>query len=66
MAREPTGRWATSSIAAEPTTPPAPTPRPGDPRRYLIVALDTGAQHGAAVGVDIRMAGSAQIYGNDL
>lgn len=36
------------------------------PPRYLIVALDTVAQHGAAVGVDIRMAGSAQIYGNDL
>jgi hypothetical protein len=39
---------------------------PGDPRQYLIVALDTAVQRGAAVGVDVRLAGSATIYSNDL
>jgi hypothetical protein len=39
---------------------------PGDPRQYLIVALDTAMQRGAAVGVDLRLAGSAKIYSSDL
>jgi hypothetical protein len=40
--------------------------RPGDPRQYLIVQLDTTERHAAAIGVDIRLAGSAQVYSNDL
>jgi hypothetical protein len=39
---------------------------PGDPRQYLIVQLDATARQAAAVGVDIRFAGSAQVYSNDL
>jgi hypothetical protein len=39
---------------------------PGDPRQYLIVALDTAVQGGTAVGVDVRLAGSAKVYSNDL
>ena len=44
----------------------AGSPGPGDPRQYLIVALDSSAQRAAAVGVDIRLAGSSQTYSNDL
>lgn len=39
---------------------------PGDPRQYLIVALDSSARRTAAVGVDLRLAGSSQVYSNDL
>lgn len=39
---------------------------PGDPRQYLIVALDSSAQRAAAVGVDLRLAGSSEIYSSDL
>ncbi|MGI8715185.1 MAG: hypothetical protein ACR2NR_18785 [Solirubrobacteraceae bacterium] len=39
---------------------------PGDPRQYLIVQLDTTAKAVAAVGVDIRLAGSSHVYSNDL
>jgi hypothetical protein len=39
---------------------------PGDPRQYLIIALDSTAQRAAAVGVDIRLSGSSRIYSNDL
>jgi hypothetical protein len=39
---------------------------PGDPRQYLIVALNSTAQRAAAVGVDVRLAGSSQVYSNDL
>jgi hypothetical protein len=39
---------------------------PGDPRQYLIVALHSGAQRAAAVGVDVRLAGSSEIYSSDL
>jgi hypothetical protein len=39
---------------------------PGDPRQYLIVALDTILQRGAAVGVDVRLAGSGTLYSSDL
>ena len=39
---------------------------PGDPRQYLIVALDTAMQRGAAVGVDVRLAGWAKVYSSDL
>ena len=38
---------------------------PGDPRQYLIVALDSTAQRAAAVGIDLRLAGSSVIYSND-
>jgi hypothetical protein len=39
---------------------------PGDPRQYLIVALDTSARRAAAVGVDMRLGGSFQVYSSDL
>ena len=39
---------------------------PGDPRQYLIVALDSTAQRAAAVGVDMRLAGSSEVYSSDL
>jgi hypothetical protein len=39
---------------------------PGDPQQYLTVALDTVPQGVSAVGVDIRLAGSATTYSNDL
>jgi hypothetical protein len=39
---------------------------PGNPRQYLIVALDSSAQRAAAVGVDLRLAGSSEIYSSDL
>jgi hypothetical protein len=39
---------------------------PGNPRQYLIVALDSSAQRAAAVGVDVRLAGSSRVYSSDL
>lgn len=39
---------------------------PGDPRQYLIVALNSTAQRAAAIGVDVRLAGSSGVYSNDL
>lgn len=39
---------------------------PGDPRQYLIVALDSTPQRAAAVGVDVRLSGSSRVYSDDL
>jgi hypothetical protein len=39
---------------------------PGDPRQYLIVQINASVHNVAAVGVDIRLAGSAPTYSNDL
>jgi hypothetical protein len=39
---------------------------PGDPRQYLIVALDTTVTAASGVGVELRLAGSAATYSNDL
>jgi hypothetical protein len=39
---------------------------PGDPHQYLIVALDTVARGAAAVGVDVRLSGSGEVFSNDL
>jgi hypothetical protein len=39
---------------------------PGDPRQYLILQIDSSVRNVAAVGVDLRLAGSNRTYTNDL
>lgn len=50
---------------ADYSTDPA-SAAPGDPRQYLTLQLSTTVRDAAAVGVDIRLAGSTQTYSNDL
>lgn len=42
------------------------SPAPGDARQYLIVVLDSVIHDVSAVGVDLRLAGSARINSNDF
>ncbi len=52
-------------IRADYSTDPASTAA-GDARQYLTVDLDTSTQAAAAVGVDLRLAGSSTVYTNDF
>lgn len=42
------------------------SPAPGDVRQYLVIALDTVANHVDAIGVDVRLKGDSHLYSNDF